>query len=268
MKTYKKDSLGDRMKRYESVSKTSLVSRMPVILRLDGCHFHSFCRGFAKPFDELLIRTMQDTMLYLCQHIQGCVFGYTQSDEITLVLVDYKKINTSAWFDNEVQKMCSVAASMASFIFNKRFKENFTEWHNFAINSYDVTQYEKAKELEPTYLNAIEYGAYFDCRAFNVPKEDLINCILWRIKDCVRNSIQSLGQHYFSHNQLKNKNCTEIKTMVFKETNLDWENLPEDCKYGFFCFKTDGKWQIITSVDDVSSFNSLESFLQSYCNFF
>lgn len=257
MKKNDRNSLAGRMKRYELVSKNSLVSRMPVILRLDGVAFHQFTKGFKKPFDEILMKSMKDTMKYLCENIQGCVFGYTQSDEITLVLVDYQNINSSPWFDNEVQKMCSVASSMAGMFFARTFAYNVL-----------MSELNPDDNLFKVYNNAINRGAYFDCRAFNVPKEDLINCILWRIKDCVRNSIQSLGQHYFSHNQLMNKNCTEIKTMVFNETNLDWENLPENCKYGFFCFKTDGKWQIITSVDDVSSFKSLEFFLQSYCNFF
>ena len=80
-----KDALGDRMKGYyEEVTKTKLTRRMPVIIRLDGCHFHTFTRGMKKPFDAILIKTMQDTMKYLCENIQGCVLGYTQSDEISL----------------------------------------------------------------------------------------------------------------------------------------------------------------------------------------
>lgn len=119
-----RSDLAKRMKGYESVSKTRLVSRMPVIIRIDGKAFHTFTRGFKKPFDEVLIKSIQDTMKYLCENIQGCVLGYHQSDEITLVLVDYKKLNSSSWFDNEVQKICSIAASMATMAFNKFFKSN------------------------------------------------------------------------------------------------------------------------------------------------
>lgn len=103
-----KDELGDRMKSYyENRSKTFLVRRTPVIIRLDGKAFHTFTRGFNKPFDEAMCNAMQETMKYLCGNIQGCVLGYTQSDEITLVLIDYQKLTTDAWFDYNVQKMCS-----------------------------------------------------------------------------------------------------------------------------------------------------------------
>lgn len=99
------DELGKRMKEfYETIPKTRLMRRCPVVIRIDGRSFHTFTRGFNKPFDEVLIKSMQETMKYLCENIQGCVLGYTQSDEISLILVDYKKLNSSAFFDYEVQK--------------------------------------------------------------------------------------------------------------------------------------------------------------------
>lgn len=85
----KYDSLGDRMKGYENIARNYLTRRIPTIIRVDGKAFHTFTRGMEKPFDRILMTTMQNTMKYLCENIQGCVFGYTQSDEITLVLTDY-----------------------------------------------------------------------------------------------------------------------------------------------------------------------------------
>ena len=125
------DELGKRMKIYEAVPKIKLVRRMPVAIRIDGKAFHTFTRGFQKPFDNVLMKTMQETTKYLCENIQGCVFGFTQSDEITLILVDYKELNTSAWFDNEVQKICSISASMATMAFNRAFVKNVDEWGTF-----------------------------------------------------------------------------------------------------------------------------------------
>ena len=112
------DELSIRMKTfYEQIPKIKLIRRMPVIIRLDGKAFHTFTKGFKKRFDEILIKTIQETTKYLCENIQGCVLGYTQSDEISLLLVDYKKLNSDAWFDYEVQKMCSIAASMGTLCY-------------------------------------------------------------------------------------------------------------------------------------------------------
>jgi tRNA(His) 5'-end guanylyltransferase len=114
---------------YEEVPKTRLTRRTPVAIRIDGKAFHTFTRGFDKPFDEVLGNAMVATMKYLCENIQGCVFGYTQSDEITLILIDYQKLTSSAWFDYEVQKMCSIAASMATMEFNRQFNEEANGWY-------------------------------------------------------------------------------------------------------------------------------------------
>lgn len=222
------DSLGDRMKKYEAVSKSTLVSRMPVIIRLDGCHFHSFCKGFRKPFDPLMVKTMQATMKYLCENIQGCVLGYTQSDEITLVLVDYRKINSSAWFDNEVQKICSVSAALATYAFNKYFNEFYLEQlaDKGETDEYDLV-YDRKRRL----------GAYFDSRAFNVPRKDVVNCVLWRQLDAERNSVNSLAQTLFSHKELQGVGVKELKTKLEREKGIVWGNLPTTQKRGSCCIK-------------------------------
>ena len=220
-------SLGDRMKQYEAVSKSHLIRRIPVIIRLDGCHFHTFTNGFVKPFDEVLTCSMIRTMKYLCQNIQGCVFGYTQSDEISLILVDYKKLTSSAWYDNEVQKMCSVAASLCTLKFNEVFRE---EVHKrvlpINLGNLPITAYNKALEI----------GAVFDCRAFNVPKEDICNCIIWRQQDATRNSIQSLAQSQFSHKELQGLSCDKLQDKLFKERNINWNDLEVYKKRGTACY--------------------------------
>ena len=222
------DSLGDRMKAYEAVSKTRLVNRMPVIIRLDGKAFHTFTRGFRKPFDELLNKTMQETMKYLCENIQGCVLGYTQSDEITLVLVDYAKLETSAWYDNEVQKMASISAAMATFAFNKYFNDFYLEQlaEKGEADSYDLV-YDKARRK----------GALFDSRVFNVPKEEVTNCVYWRQKDAERNSVNSLAQSLFSHKSLQGLNLKDTIAKIETEKGIIWGDLPTTQKRGSCCIK-------------------------------
>lgn len=233
------DDLGKRMKEfYEQVPKTRLVRRMPVAIRIDGKAFHSFTKGFNKPFDDVLIKSMQQTTKYLCENIQGCVLGYTQSDEITLILVDYKNLNSDAWFDYEVQKMCSISASMATMAFNKFFKQAMTEWWNATVDTLDITcpkddtAFKEADKLLTTYANALNKGAMFDARCFNIPKEEVTNLIYWRQLDATRNSIQMVGQANFSHKELHGKSCNMIQDMLMTQKGINWNDFPTHKKRG------------------------------------
>ena len=238
------DDLGKRMKEnYEQVAKTRLVKRMPVIIRLDGKAFHTFTKGFKKPFDQILMRTMQETMKYLCENIQNCVLGYTQSDEITLILKDYARLETSAWFDYEVQKMCSISASMATMAFNHIFSQKVVDYNNALYEEWNVSN-DDIKYVD-ILLNAAQKGAMFDSRCFNIPREEVANLIYWRQLDAVRNSIQMVGQANFSQKQLHGKSCNMIQDMLLQEKNINWNNFSTDCKRGSCCvknhYKTDGE---------------------------
>lgn len=234
------DSLGDRMKTYENVTRFHAVHRMPVIIRLDGKAFHSFTKKFQKPFDSVLAITMQETMQYLCENIQGCVFGYTQSDEISLLLIDYQSLVSSPWFDNTVQKMCSISASMVTMAFNRFFKSNVEKWENNNLAALWENQETQDESTRLTQSAAYEKGlfsALFDSRVFNVPREDVTNYFIWRQQDAIRNSIQALGQACFSHKILHQKNTDEIQKMLVSEKGICWENLPVVCQRGTACRK-------------------------------
>ena len=237
------DDLGTRMKEfYEQVPKTRLVRRMPVAIRIDGKAFHTFTRGFRKPFDYILIKTMQETTKYLCENIQGCVLGYTQSDEITLILVDYQKLTSSAWFDYEVQKLCSISASMATMAFNKYFAENVANEileYKTSIVPQCVEIQQEIKEYHDILRAAVEKGAMFDARCFNIPKEEVTNLIYWRQLDATRNSIQMVGQANFSHKELQNKTCNMIQDMLHEQKGINWNDYPTVCKRGSACIYTE-----------------------------
>lgn len=226
------DQLGQRMKTfYEQVPKTRLVRRMPVAIRLDGKAFHTFTRGFQKPFDEVLGNAMVRTMEYLCKSIQGCVFGYTQSDEITLLLIDYQTLDTSAWFDYEVQKMCSISASMATIAFNKYFFEEARDWYNRQLPSTLQREQNIVKQWK-VYKIAAEKGAMFDARCFNIPKEEACNLVYWRQLDATRNSIQMVGQANFSHSELQGCSCSVIQDMLHEQKGINWNDFPTRWKRG------------------------------------
>ena len=228
----KNDSLGDRMKEfYENRSKTYLTRRVPVIIRLDGKAFHTFTKGFKRPYDEILHNTMNSTMKYLCENIQGCKLGYTQSDEITLLLTDYDTLTTDAWFGYSVQKMCSVAASMATLAFNKFFRENYNKVVAELGCPIDSDSYVStlSKKLDM---------AMFDARCFSIPKEEVTNCFIFRQQDATRNAIQMLGQYHFSHKELHGKSCNDIQDMLITQKGINFNDMPTEFKRGVCCYRT------------------------------
>ena len=198
---------------YENRSKTYLMRRENVIIRIDGCHFHTFTKGLKKPYDSLFIEVMQRTTKSLCESIQGCKFGYVESDEISLLLTDYDTLKTDAWFDYSVQKICSVAASMAAMFFNRHLKERALQESN-------------DKDYYITLLKKIEIGGYFDARAFNLPEHEVVNYFIWRQNDATRNSIQGLAQANFSQKQLQGLNNSQLQDKLHEEKGINWN----DCK--------------------------------------
>lgn len=212
-----KDTLGDRMKSYESTTRFLLNKRSYTIIRIDGKAFHTYTKGLTRPFDEGLINDMDETAIYLCSNIQGAKCAFVQSDEITIVITDFDTLETSAWFDNQVQKMCSVSASLATSIFNELRRDRWFEYGD-----------EGSKK---------PVLAHFDSRVFQLPtRTEVENCLIWRQQDTVRNSISSVAQSLYSHNELHGKSTNDMQEMIFKK-GINWNDYPGKWKRGRFISK-------------------------------
>lgn len=212
-----KTSLGTRMKNYERVNSIHLTPRMPLIIRIDGKAFHTYTRKFDKPYDQELFNAMVITTQQLCENISGAKLGYIQSDEISILITDYDSLETQAWFDKKLQKIVSVSASLATGMFNTYIK------------SVDESKLPKNST------------AFFDSRAFVLPKEEVCNYFIWRQQDAVRNSIQGLGQSYFSHNNLHGLNCNQIQDKLMLEREINWNDVDTDFKRGCCVYKGEGR---------------------------
>lgn len=229
------DELGKRMKGYENEYNPKLVKKLPVIIRIDGRAFHTFSRKLEKPFDDILIDSMHDTMRYLCKNIAGCVLGYCQSDEISLLLQDYKNDETQPWFDYRLSKLCSVAASMATFAFNRAFENKVTEFYDICCENR--TLFDENEERMKNLLACCEKGATFDARAFTLPFNEVTNYFYWREADAMRNSVEMVGHANFSAKQLHKVNSDGIKKMLL-EKGIDYDKVPTYKQRGSCCIKT------------------------------
>ena len=226
-------SIETRMREYEHVTRSHLPRRIPAIIRVDGKAFSSFTKGLEKPFDNFFRNVMQLTMQYMCENIQGCVFGYTQSDEISLLLTDYETIATDAWFDYNIQKMCSVSASMATLAFNRFWVEKF----QMRIDDLDEESWSAGTSYMVDIIQPKMFTAMFDARVFSIPKDEVCNYFIWRQQDATRNSIETVGQTYFSQKDLNGRFQNEIQEMLWQQHSINWNTYPIAYKRGVCCSK-------------------------------
>ena len=234
--------LANRMKEYEKRNQYYLQKRIPVAIRVDGRSFHTFTRGFKRPFDYIFMKSMQETAKYMCENMGNAKFAYVQSDEITIILTDYDTLETDCWFNYRTDKLCSISASMATMAFNKYFEENVTnEVLEYKMVPHCVEIQQEIKEYHNTLIAALDKGVMFDARCFNIPKEEVTNLIYWRQLDASRNSIQMVGQANFSHNELQNKSCNDIQDMLMLQKNINWNDFPTYQKRGSCVVKSDEK---------------------------
>lgn len=208
-----KTSLGDRMKLYEAAHSFLYPARIPLMLRLDGVHFHTNVKRWKceRPFDAKLIDAMAQTAKYLCEEIAGAKIAYTQSDEITILIRDDMTNGTQAWHGKKMNKILSIAAVKAS-------------------NAFNYFYHAGAK-------TDISHLAEFDCRGYVLPEYDIPNAFIWRQQDYTRNSVQMLARAHFSHNELQNKNNSEVQDMLMLEKQINWNDLETHLKRGICVVK-------------------------------
>lgn len=193
-----RDALGDRMKRYEHVSRTTFTRRLPLIIRVDGRGFHNYLKHTNKPFDTEFIEQMGAVAVAMCKDIHGAVFAYHQSDEISILVADYPGLNTEPWFGGEIQKIVSIAASIAT---------TQLAWH---------------RRDRPM----------FDARAFVLPDAvEAVNYFVWRQKDAMRNAVSMAARSVYSHGALHGMNVANMKLML-EQRGINFDDYPEEARLG------------------------------------
>lgn len=217
MPDYTHDALGTRMKQnFEDRVRFMLPRRSYVILRLDGKSFHTYTKKAIRPYDLNLMHCMDLAAIALCKEAAGAKFAYLQSDECSILLTDFEKVETAAWFDNNVQKLVSVSSSL------------FTLHFNDAMRQYGT--------LLP--------NAIFDARVFVIPDPiEVDNYFRWRMQDCERNSVTMLAQNYASQKQLHGQN-REKQHDIIHEAGDNWNDHPADFKRGRCIVYRDQQWQV------------------------
>lgn len=204
------NSLENRMKSYEELSSNFLLSKRGIyVLRLDGKAFKNYTKGLNKPFDRTFHSDMLASALLVFKEVQGAILAETHSDEISIVFSNLTSERSEQWFGGNIQKITSVSASIASAKLNS--------------------------------LRSKDYGlAYFDSRIFELPYSyEVVNYLIWRQNDSIRNSINSLARCHYSHKELVGLNNDVVKEKLLKEKNINWDKIDASYRLGTFIYKKD-----------------------------
>lgn len=212
-------NLGDRIKRYESVTRYIATQRTPLIVRVDGRAFHTFTKKMDKPFDRGLMVAMAAAAKSVADDMQGFKAAYIQSDEATFCLTDYDELTTQGWFDYNLSKIISISASLMSV---------------------NLIKYLGCKETP-----------VFDSRAFNVPVDDVANVFLWRAKDWERNSLQMYSRAFYSHKELIGKNRESMHEMLYQKGKNWATDLTSMERNGTFLLQTEAGIEMNSNIKPV-----------------
>lgn len=249
-----------RMKRYEEVSRETLTPRMPVIIRIDGRAFHTYTRGFDRPYDQMIIDSMIASTIAVSKDMAGFKAAYHQSDEVSFLLTDWDNHNTQPWLKYVVQKMASVSASMFTASFNHVI-------NGFLVNRRiqqaigGISDGELRLEVAKT-DRKLDKLAVFDGRAFNVPREDVANYFLWRAQDWQRNSLQMMARSRYSHKELHQKGRSSMHEMLHQK-GVNWaKDATPQQRNGTFIVKQGDKLE--TRDDVLPEYGDMNLLLNPY----
>jgi tRNA(His) guanylyltransferase len=208
-----KDELGARMKEYyEDALRIELPRRTYVVVRIDGRAFHSFSRDLERPYSRRLANALDQAALSLCQEMIGCRFAYGQSDEYSFLLTDFESEDSRLWFDGNVQKIVSVAASVFTGAFNRCFQSGRV--------------------------------ASFDARVVLIPqRSEVVKYFLWRQLDASANSLNMLASTHYGHTELLHKSTAEKHEML-RSKGINWAKEPADFKRGRVVRRAENGWLV------------------------
>lgn len=205
------DTLGDRFKQFERMeTERVLYTGLPTIVRIDGRAFHTFTKKFNRPFDQDFCKAMDDTTKVLVDETNALV-GYTQSDEISLVIAPVRG-DAQPYFGGRVFKITSVLASLATITFNNEIWK-YKDLGNRAIRNLPI----------------------FDARVFNVMTDDVVDYLKWREIDAFKNFVSMVAQHHIGHKHLDKVNTKQKQEVLFNDHGININDFaPRYRRGGYF----------------------------------
>ena len=205
-------------------SSTILQKGVPVFIRLQFRAFNTFSKPLKTKFDAVINYAMEQTTIKLCQEVQGTILALTTRDIITLVVVDFNKLNSTAWLGYDIANICSATASIASVAFTKNMLQNIDMLKN---KHKDVTTYEQCMTRDVS----------FSCKCFNVPTNRIVEMLYLKQLECRRESVQLFASQYLDKKTRNGKSNDELVDLIKDEYGVSWDTISNANQIGYLCHK-------------------------------
>ena len=199
------DDLDARMRKYEQSLDQALLPELYLVARLDGNRFTRLTKEICKfdaPFDERFRDMMIETVKALMSYGFRVIYGYTESDEISLLFHPDEDA-----FGRKVRKYNSLLAGVASAAFSAQLGRQ----------------------------------AVFDCRMVPLPTlERVQDYFRWRQEDAHRNSLNShcywllrgQGKTVAEATELLSGKSVAFKNELLFRNGINYDKLPSWQKRG------------------------------------
>ena len=199
------DDLDAKMRVYEQSLDQMLLPELYLVARLDGNRFTRLTKeicSFEAPFDVRFRDMMIETVKALMNYSFRVIYGYTQSDEISLLF--HPEEDT---FGRKVRKYNSLLAGVASAAFSMQLGQQ----------------------------------AIFDCRIVPLPTVERVqDYFLWRQEDAHRNSLNAhcywmlrkQGKSVAAATKLLEGQSVAFKNELLFQNGVNFDKLPSWQKRG------------------------------------
>ena len=189
----------ERIEKYSSSTNLNIIPKVPVAFSLNINNFSRL--NLDKPFDTKFSDAVLCTMIKLCNEIEGCVFAYNFLDEIILISRNDQSNDTLPWYDNNVQKLASITASIASVEFNKVYGDDiYFNSHVFSLpNMVECSNFISSKQHQ--YTQKLLNNLVHDHLQISLEES-----LTLTIEDKVQ-LLEEKDVHYNSFNSILRKGC-------------------------------------------------------------
>jgi len=213
------NTLRERVESFSDLADTKLMPKLPVIVMLNGRSFKKTTSLLQKPFCPIFAEAMCAVMIKLAQEIDGTTFVYSFNDEIVLVARNDQTVETGAWYNNRIQKIVSIAASIATYEFNRIAKINGMQI--FADPIFSAQTF-----VTPNVTEAINVLIAKQQQAFHNALS--MACFYELIKKHTPEVVQQT---------LAEKSPQAKAEILFEECNIDFNSFPLPFRRGFACYR-------------------------------